>query len=61
MGGAIFVMQGANLTIAGTLTVNGGTVTGGAGAAATAKPSAPACSCKAAAPSPSNPVPGRTS
>ena len=29
MGGAIFVMQGANLTIAGTLTVNGGTVTGG--------------------------------
>ena len=29
MGGAIFIMQGANLAIAGTLTVNGGTVAGG--------------------------------
>ena len=29
MGGAIFVMQRANLAIAGTLTVNGGTVAGG--------------------------------
>jgi hypothetical protein len=58
LGGAVFVMEGGSLNLAGPLIVNGNTAALGQGGAApaTAKPSAQASFCRAMEPSPSHRV-----